>query len=89
MINIPLIVLCSVAALARVIEHPDATKYEERAASAIDDWFAARKVDHHTEQSAYNGYLFDTVTAWLDLARTTNSPVGEQIGSWREPLLDL
>lgn len=27
LINIPLIVLCSVAALARVIEHPDATKY--------------------------------------------------------------
>lgn len=89
LLNIPIIVLCSVAALARVTAHQDAARYERRAVTAINDWFTARQFDHHTEQSAYNGYLFDTVTSWLDVSRTAHCPAAAQISTWREPLLDL
>ncbi|MGD7704666.1 heparinase II/III domain-containing protein [Microlunatus sp. Y2014] len=64
--NIPLIVLTRVAQLARVVGDPVADTYAARAVTAIDAWVEARRTEHHTEQSAYNGYLFDSVTDWLD-----------------------
>lgn len=86
--NIPLIVLCSVAALARVLDDPIATQYATRAREGIDAVFAAREREHHTEQTAYNGYLFDAVTQWLEVERAVD-PGSDLIERWREPLLGL
>lgn len=86
--NIPQIVLCSVAALARVLGDPVGERYVARAREAVEAVFAARAADHHTEQTAYNGYLFDAVTQWLEL-ETALDPATDLLDRWREPLLDL
>lgn len=84
--NIPMIVLCSVAALAAQLDHPDAGRYRERAVTAVEDWFTARERDRHTEQTAYNGYLFDAVTQWMELDRAAG---GDLVERWEAPLTAL
>lgn len=84
--NIPIIVLCSVAALASQLGRPDADRYRERAIEAVEAWFVERRTDHLTEQTAYNGYLFDSVTLWMELDRDRG---GDLVERWREPLLSL
>src|SRR5690606_41007578 len=48
--NIPQIVLCSVAALARVLHDPVAERYVTRAQEAVEAVFAARAADHHRSE---------------------------------------
>lgn len=86
--NIPMIVLCSVAALARVVGDPSAEVYAERVVEAVETWFAARSAEHLTEQTAYNGYLFDSVTQWMEIEQAlgTRHDLAQR---WRSPLLEL
>lgn len=86
--NIPMIVLCSVAALAHVVGDEAAGTYGDRAEQAVEDWFAARRAELLTEQTAYNGYLFDTVTQWLEVEQATGGRT-DLVERWRAPLLEL
>ncbi|WP_141608661.1 heparinase II/III domain-containing protein [Litorilinea aerophila] len=64
--NIPTIVLVRNAQLARTVGHPRAQVLEARARDAFHAWCQLRLADPpHTEGTAYDGYLLDSVTEWL------------------------
>lgn len=66
--NIPVIALVRSAGLARLIEHPRAAALEERATETLRAWWRHRlDADQpHSEGTAYDGYLMDTFTEWLE-----------------------
>jgi hypothetical protein len=71
--NIPTIALLRAAQLARVIGHPHAEALERRAAQAVAAWCALRTgAEHHTEGAAYDGYLMDSATEWMEHAPARN-----------------
>jgi hypothetical protein len=64
--NIPMIVLMRSAQLARVIESPLAERLESRAREVMRAWWEFRTSEQrHTEGTAYDGYIADTMTEWL------------------------
>lgn len=64
--NIPLITLARAAQLARVLEHPLRDALETRMAGVMHAWCRFRTgPENHTEGTAYDGYLFDSVIEWL------------------------
>jgi len=64
--NIRVIILARAAELARVIESPRAAELESRAGAALRAWLRFRLgKPAHSEGSAYDGFLMDSVTGWL------------------------
>lgn len=64
--NIPVIALCRGAQLARVIDSPRASALDERARAVLRAWCQYRLgLERHTEGTAYDGYLMDSLTEWL------------------------
>jgi len=64
--NIPVIALTRSAQLARAIQSPLVDRLEPRARDVLRAWCAFRTSDErHTEGTAYDGYLADTMTEWL------------------------
>jgi hypothetical protein len=64
--NIPVIALVRSAQLARVIASPRQTALEHKARAVFLAWSRFRTGDdQHTEGSAYDGYLMDSMTEWL------------------------
>ena len=66
--NIPTIALARSAQLARAIGHASAEQLDACAAMALRAWCKHRLNTNapHTESTAYDGFLMDSVTAWLD-----------------------
>jgi hypothetical protein len=66
MANIPVIALVRAAQLARVVRHPLLDSLEERSVEVLRAWCRFRTgPEKHTEGTAYDGYLFDSLTEWL------------------------
>jgi hypothetical protein len=64
--NIAVISLVRAAHLARVTEHLEAPLLEDRALTVLRTWWHFRlSQPPHTEGAAYDGYLMDHVTEWL------------------------
>ncbi|MBI5395626.1 MAG: heparinase II/III family protein [Verrucomicrobia bacterium] len=88
--NIPTIALLRAAQLARVIGHPQAPAFEQRAGQAVGAWCALRMGEgHHTEGAAYDGYLMDSATEWIgrapgrsDLVATTRPACASLVQQW-------
>jgi len=67
--NISVIALVRSAELARVIDSPRAAALERRSHEVLRAWCRFRtNALHHTEGTAYDGYLMDSVTGWLETA---------------------
>ncbi len=64
--NIPVIALVRSAELARVIGSPRAAALEQRSREVLRAWCRFRTRVHHTEGTAYDGYLMDSLTGWLE-----------------------
>jgi len=65
--NVPVIALARAAQLARVVGSPRAAALEERAREVISAWCRYRVGEaRHTEGTAYDGYLMDSLTEWLE-----------------------
>jgi hypothetical protein len=66
--NIPLIALVRSAQLARALEHPITVQLDVSAKKALAAWCRLRlhPTAPHTEGTAYDGYLMDSVTEWLE-----------------------
>jgi hypothetical protein len=66
--NIPLIALTRSAQLARALEHSATDQLDTSAKRALDAWCRLRlhPMAPHTEGTAYDGYLMDSVTEWLE-----------------------
>lgn len=66
--NIPVIALVRGAQLARAVESPHADELEVKALATLRAWWHYRQqpTTPHTEGAAYDGYLMDTFTDWLD-----------------------
>lgn len=64
--NINVIILARGAQLARVIGSPRRDALETRAREVLLSWRRLRVSENHTEGSAYDGYMLDSVTEWLD-----------------------
>ena len=64
--NIPVIALARSAQLARVIGSPRADAMEKKMTDVLRTWCRFRLgQEFHTEGTAYDGYLMDSVTEWL------------------------
>jgi len=65
--NIPVIALARAAQLARVVGSPRAAALDTRMREVLRAWCRYRTGEtHHTEGTAYDGYLMDSVTGWLE-----------------------
>jgi hypothetical protein len=65
--NIPVIALVRSAELGRVIGSPRASTLEQRSREVLRSWCRFHTgAEHHTEGTAYDGYLMDSVTGWLE-----------------------
>lgn len=65
--NVRVIILLRAAELARVIESPRAAALESRAIDALRAWFRYRLgTPALSEGSAYDGFLMDSLTEWLN-----------------------
>jgi hypothetical protein len=85
--NIPLIALVRSAQLARVLKHPAVSALDATAKMALKAWCRLRlhPTAPHTEGTAYDGYLMDSVTEWLD-----GLPEKEELlAAYRPALLSL
>jgi hypothetical protein len=66
MANIPVIALVRAAQLARVLGHPLLDPLDARSLEVLRAWRQFRMgPEKHTEGTAYDGYLFDSVSEWL------------------------
>jgi hypothetical protein len=66
LINIPVIALVRAAQLARVIDSPRKEALETQACQVLRAWYKFRLGPrHHTEGTAYDGYLMDSITEWM------------------------
>jgi hypothetical protein len=64
--NIPAIALMRSAQLARVIGSPRQEALDAKARMVFRAWCRLRTGEaHHTEGTAYDGYLMDSITEWL------------------------
>ena len=64
--NIPTIALMRGAQLARVVDSPLLESLDARAREALQAWWMFRKGEaRHTEGTAYDGFLADSMTEWL------------------------
>ncbi|MBI4622625.1 MAG: heparinase II/III family protein [Verrucomicrobia bacterium] len=64
--NIPVIALARAAQLARVLGSPRAEDMEKKMADVLRTWCRFRTgQEYHTEGTAYDGYLMDSVTEWM------------------------
>ena len=61
------LILFRAAQLARVVNHPLAERLDQRAEDVFRAWCEARKAPpYHSEGIAYDGFLLDSVTEWLE-----------------------
>lgn len=61
------LILFRAAQLARVLKHPMTSSLEARAEDVFRAWCQARKAPvYHSEGTAYDGYLLDAVTEWIE-----------------------
>lgn len=61
------LILFRAAQLARAIEHPLTVALDTRAEDVFRAWCESRKAPvYHSEGTAYDGYLLDAVTEWLE-----------------------
>jgi hypothetical protein len=61
------LILFRAAQLARVVNHPLAERLDRRAEDVFRAWCEARKPPtYHSEGIAYDGFLLDSVTEWLE-----------------------
>ncbi|MBI5689878.1 MAG: hypothetical protein HZC55_07235, partial [Verrucomicrobia bacterium] len=66
LVNIPVITLARAAELARVTAHPQLATLEAKMREIFGVWARFRTgPERHTEGTTYDGYLLDSVTAWL------------------------
>ncbi|MBI5767697.1 MAG: heparinase II/III family protein [Verrucomicrobia bacterium] len=66
LVNIPFIALVRAAQLARITGHPLTAALEQKSAAVLRAWCRFRTgPERHTEGTAYDGYLMDSVTEWL------------------------
>jgi hypothetical protein len=64
--NISVITLVRSAQLARVVGSPHQAALEQRAREVLQAWCRFRTgAEHHTEGTAYDGYLLDNITEWM------------------------
>lgn len=65
--NIPAIALLGSAQLARILRHPRAADLDARAEDVVRTWCEMRMgPEFHCEGQAYDGYLLDSMTEWLE-----------------------
>ena len=65
--NIPVIGLSRAAQLARVVGSPRAAALDKRMRAVLRAWCRYRTNEaRHTEGTAYDGFLMDSVTGWLE-----------------------
>ena len=64
--NIPAIALVRSAQLARVVGSPHLPALDAKAKEFCQVWCRMRMEGHHTEGTAYDGYLLDSLTGWLE-----------------------
>jgi len=64
--NIPLITLFRGAQLAETLGVAEAGALQNEACRVLQVWCRRRLAQHHTEGASYDGYLFDSITEWLD-----------------------
>jgi len=66
--NIPVIALVRGAQLARLLDSPHADPLEAKAKETLRAWWHHRQqvATPHTEGTAYDGYLMDAFTEWID-----------------------
>ncbi len=61
------LILFRAAQLARVVNHPLVERLDHRAEDVFRAWCEARKAPtYHSEGIAYDGFLLDSVTEWLE-----------------------
>ncbi len=66
LVNIPVITLARAAELARVTGHPQLATLDAKMVEILRTWARFRTgPERHTEGTTYDGYLLDSVTAWL------------------------
>lgn len=66
LVNIPVITLSRAAQLARIIGSPRSAALDAKTTELLHLWRRARLGrDYHTEGTAYDGYLMDSLTEWL------------------------
>jgi len=76
--NIPVIALARSAQLARALGSPRASALDARMQAALRAWCRHRLSEsRQTEGSAYDGYLMDSVTGWLQEHPDHNPLLGE------------
>ena len=64
--NIPVIALVRSAQLARVVGSPRQAALDAKARQVFQAWCRLRTGEaHHTEGTAYDGYLMDSITDWI------------------------
>jgi hypothetical protein len=89
--NIPVIALVRAAQLARVRGHGLGAELDARAQEVLAAWGRARLgAGRHTEGPSYDGYLMDSLTAWLDghprrerlLDASTRQALGTLVEQW-------
>jgi hypothetical protein len=65
--NIPVIALVRSAQLARVTHSARQAALDAKARQVFQAWCRLRTSEaHHTEGAAYDGYLMDSITEWMD-----------------------
>ncbi len=65
--NIPAIALLGSAQLARILENSHASELDARAEDVVRTWCQMRLgPEFHCEGQAYDGYLLDSITEWLE-----------------------
>jgi len=85
--NIPVIALVRAAELARVRGHPLTAQLDRQAIAVVRAWAGYRTAAQpHTEGTAYDGYLMDSVTGWLAHLPARDALLAETREAWRSQL---
>ncbi|MBW7894225.1 MAG: heparinase II/III family protein [Opitutaceae bacterium] len=85
--NIPVIALVRAAQLARVCGHALTAQLDRSAIAVVHAWSGYRTgAQPHTEGTAYDGYLMDSVTGWLAHLPARDALLAETREAWRSQL---
>lgn len=85
--NIPVIALVRAAQLARVRGHALTAQFDRQAIAVVRAWSVYRTgAQPHTEGTAYDGYLMDSVTGWLVNLPERDTLLAETCDAWRSQL---
>jgi len=82
--NIPVIALVRAAQLARVRGHHLTNTLDQQAITVLQTWAGYRTgPEHHTEGTAYDGYLMDSLTGWLGALPQRNALLAATSAAFR------